>query len=146
MTDAKIGWGSSFAIGDGATPTETFTPLAEVLNVTPPSDTVDIIDATHMASVNRTREYIPGLIDPGEASIEMNFVPGSAADLAIQALKGLSVTTNFQIIFAPGGSGAVTWTFAGFLTGYEPAAPFDDKMTATVNIKVTSSYTTGVVP
>lgn len=143
MTGAKIGYGAKFALGDGADP-ENFTELAEVFSITPPSETVDVLDATHMQSPNRTREFIEGLIDPGECSIEMNFIPGSAADVAIQALKGTGAN-NCRITFPDGGSGSVTWTFAGILTGYEPAVPNDDKMTATVTFKVTSSYVTGTV-
>lgn len=142
MTDATIGYGAKFGIGDGADP-EVFTDVAEVTNITPPSDSVDVIDATHMASPNKTREFIEGLIDPGECSFDMNFIPGGTGDTAIQALRG-SGTNNFQITFpAIGSDPAVTWQFAGILTGYEPDAPMDDKMTATVTIKVTSSYTTG---
>ncbi|HEU4986864.1 MAG TPA: phage tail tube protein [Rhizobiaceae bacterium] len=141
-TGAAIGYGSKLAIGDGAVP-EVFSDVAEVTSITPPSDSIDVIDATHMQSPNKTREFIEGLIDPGECSFDINFVPGGAADTAIQALKGTGVH-NFRITFAPGDAGSVTWDFAGILTGYEPDVPVDDKMTATVTIKVTSSYTTGV--
>lgn len=138
-TAALIGYGTSFAIGDGASP-EVFTPLAEVVSITPPSDSLDIIDATHMESPDATREFIVGLRDPGECSIEMNFVPGSAADSAIQDFRDERERKTCRITFPNG----VTWTFSGILTGYEPAVPLDDKMTATVSIKVTSSYLTGV--
>lgn len=141
-TEAAIGYGSKFAIGDGADP-EVFTDVAEVTSITPPSDTIDVIDATHMQSPNKTREFVEGLIDPGECSFDINFVPGGDADTAIQALKGTGVH-NFRITFAPGDTGAVTWDFAGILTGYEPDVPVDDKMTASVTVKVTSSYTAGV--
>ena len=135
-TNADIGHGSSFAIGDGATPTEAFVAVAEVTSITPPSDSVDVIDVTHMASPSNTREFIQGLTDPGEVSIDINFTPGSGSDTAIQAKRGAG-TGNYQITF-PGGT---VWTFAAFLTGYEPAVPVDDKMTATVTFKVTSTYT-----
>lgn len=134
-TNADIGHGSSFAYGDGASP-ELFTAIAEVTSITPPSDNIDIIDATHMASPNNTREYIQGLVDPGEASIEMNFTPGAGGDTAIQSIRSAGGTRNYQITFPSG----TTWTFAGILTGYEPAVPVDDKMTATVTFKVTGSY------
>lgn len=139
-TEVTIGHGSSFAIGDGASP-EVFTPLAEVISITPPSDSLDIIDATNMDSADATREFIVGLRDPGECSIEMNFIPGSDADDDIQAFRDGRVAKNCRIIFPNN----VSWTFAGILTGYEPAVPLDDKMTATVTIKVTSSYVTGLV-
>lgn len=144
MSAAQMGAGAAFGIGDGASP-ETFTNLAEVVSITPPSDNTDIIDVTHMGSVNRTREFIAGFIDPGDVSMEMNFVPGSAADVAVQALRGLATTTNFRITFPDGTAGSVTWIFAGFLSGYEPAIPLDDKMSATVTVKVSSSFTAGTL-
>lgn len=136
-TEAIIGYGSLFAIStdDGTT----FTDLAEVYDITPPSDSVDVIDATHMTSPNATREFIIGLNDPGECSFEMNFIPGSTADAAIQSVRTARERVSCRITFP----NDVTWTFAGILTGYEPAAPTDDKMTATVTFKVTGSYVTG---
>ncbi|MGF7161286.1 hypothetical protein FHS85_002921 [Rhodoligotrophos appendicifer] len=138
-TEVTIGYGSTFAIGDGGSP-EVFTALAEVYDITPPSDTLDVIDATHMTSPNATREFILGLSDPGECSFEMNFIPGSDADAAIQAVKVARQRVNCRITFPNN----VTWTFSGILTGYEPAVPTEDKMTATVTFKVTGSYVAGV--
>lgn len=135
-TEAMIGYGSEFQLGDGATPTETFTSLAEVFNISPPSDSVDVHEATHYKSPNGTKEFIDGLIDPGECSLEMNFIPGSSADDAIQAWKLARGRKTCRIVFPNG----VAWTFSAILTGYEPAMPLDDKMTATVTLKVTASY------
>ena len=132
-TDASIGYGSVFDISEDNG--STWTTLAEVFDITPPNDTVDEIDATHMQSPNRTREFIPGLIDPGEASFEMNFVPGSASDLKIASLKGAGTRVKCRITFP----NSVSWTFSGWVSGYEPAVPTDDKMTATVTWRVTGS-------
>lgn len=141
-TEAQIGYGATFAIGNGGTPTETFTPLAEVISITPPSDNIDVVEATHLTSPNRTKEYVIGLNDPGECALSLNFLPGEADDDAIQALRGLTSPTNFKITFpAISGNPVVSWTFAGYLTGYEPDVPIGDRMTANVRIKVTGSYT-----
>jgi len=136
-TEAAIGYGSKFAVStdDGAT----FTDIAEVSNITPPSSSIDVIDATHMQSPNGDREFILGLNDPGEASFDMNFVPGSAADLKIQGVRNARARVRCRVTFPNG----VTWTFSGILTGYEPAVPTEDKMTATVTFKVTGSTVTG---
>lgn len=137
MADGDIGYGSIFEIGNGANP-EVFTAIAEVFDLTPPSDTMDMVDVTHFGSPNRTREFVSGLVDPGECSFEMNFVPGSASDMAIQAWKVSGEGKTCRITYP----NATTWTFTGYLTGYEPAVPLEDKMTATVTIKVTGSYVT----
>lgn len=140
-SEAQIGYGATFAIGNGASP-EVFTALAEVTDITPPSDNVDVVEITHLSSPNRTKEFVVGLNDPGECSLTLNFLPGEADDDAIQALRGDTAPTNFRITFpAISGNPAVNWTFAGYLVGYEPTVPIGDRMTATVRIKVTGSYT-----
>ena len=130
-TTASIGNGAQFQI-ESATP-GTYTAIAEVYDITPPNETTDIIDASHMASTDR--EFIMGLTDPGETSFEMNFVPGSASEGLLLAAKAARAAKNFRIVFP----NLATWTFAGLLTGYEPAMPNDDKMTCTVTIKVTGA-------
>jgi len=130
-TSASIGNGAQFQI-ESATP-GTFTAIAEVYDITPPNETTDVIDASHMGSPDR--EFIMGLTDPGETSFEMNFVPGSASEGLLLAAKATRLAKKFRIVFP----NDQTWTFSGLLTGYEPAVPNDDKMTATVTIKVTGS-------
>lgn len=130
-TQASIGYGTIFDISrDNEV---SWITIGEVYDVTPPNDTVDEIDATHMLSPNRTREFIPGLIDPGEASFEQNFVPGSPSDLLISEIKVAGERVRCRITFPNG----VTWKFSGWVSGYEPAVPTDDKMTATVTWRVT---------
>lgn len=136
-TLTTIGYGSIFAVStDGGS---TYVDIAEVSDITPPSSAFDMVDATHMQSPNSDREFIIGLNDPGEASFSMNFVPGSASDLKIQAIKQARARVKCRITFPNG----VTWTFSGLLMTYEPAVPTDDKMTATVTFKVSGSTVTG---
>lgn len=130
-TQADIGNGTKFQIESG-TP-GTYTDIAEVFDITPPNETTDVIDASHMGSPDR--EFIMGLTDPGETSFEMNFAPGSASEGLILAAKATRLPANFRIVFKNGAQ----WTFAGLLIGYEPAIPNEDKMTCTVTIKVTGS-------
>jgi hypothetical protein len=132
-TNAAIGYGSLFeySLNGGST----WATLGEVKDITPPSETVDIIDATHMASPNRTRQYVEGLVDPGECSFTLNHQPGSATDLAIQSLRGAGAV-DLRITFP----NAVIWTFKGIRTGYEITAPTEGLMEATVTFKVTGSY------
>lgn len=132
-TQAAIGNGTQFQI-EGAT-ANTFDTIAEVFDISPPNETTDVIDATTFGSADGMREYILGLTDPGECSFEMNFVPGSASEQKILTVKAARAAKKFRIVFP----NLATWTFSGLLTGYEPAVPNDDKMTATVTIKLTGS-------
>ena len=131
-TSARIGYGVAFAIGDGGDP-ETFTDVAEVTSVTPPSLSMDTVAATHTDSEEGWREYIAGLLDAGEVTIELNFVPGGASTTALLTKLSSRAAGNFRITFPD----LTAWEFAGFCTGFEPAAPVEDKMSATATFKLT---------
>jgi predicted secreted protein len=138
MTDARIGYGTKYAIKP-TTAATTFTEIAEVTAVTPGASSADRIDATHMLSPGRRREYIAGLIDNGEASFEINWVPGSDTDELLRTLMSSGNTTPHKITFPNG----VTVTFDGAITGYEKDIPVDDRMTATITVAVSGEEVWG---
>lgn len=128
-TEVSIGYGTVLEIALATAPNE-FTYIREVYALTPPSDTDDSIEATHMQSPNKTREYIPGLTDSGEASAEMNYVPGSATDRFIQSIKGKKLIN--RVTFENG----IQVIFRGNRQGYEKDIPVDDRKTATLTLRV----------
>ena len=130
-TRARIGHGSQFYVGSNNSPI-TWTAVAEITSITPPSATRDVIDATHTGSPDGWREHIPGLKDGGEVQVEMNFVPNSDETNILVAVQLDTFARDFKIVFPDG----TTWVFQAFCTGFEPDAPFDDKMTATATFKV----------
>lgn len=131
---ADTGFSAAFAIGDGAA-TEVFTAVAEVMSITPPGQTREAIDATHLTSANGYREFIAGMADGGEASIELNYTP-SESDVLIAAL--VAGVGNFRIT-APSGK---TLTFAGVCTAHSPGPMVvDDKMTLSATFKVSGRPT-----
>lgn len=131
-TQARIGHGTTIGYAEIGTPEGPYTTLGEVTNVTPPPISRDLIDATHMESEEGWREYIPGLKDGGEMSLDLNFVPGSATDDFMVAEQAVETVRPWEITFP---NGAI-WRFTAFCSGYEPAVPVDDKMTATATFKV----------
>lgn len=133
-TNAKIGHGSMFAI-QGGSPLA-YVPLAEVTNITPPALSRDAVDATHTASPEKWREFIAGMKDAGEVTVEMNFIPGSTSIDTILAAFNSDETQNCRITF-PIGSPAATWSFSAIVTGFAPEAPMDGKMSASVTFKLT---------
>ncbi len=138
-TTASIGYGTLFKTGDGMSP-EVFTTLSEVIGITPPSMSRDSVDVTHEQSPSAWREFIAGLKDAGEISLEMNFDPknaGASSLMAELALSGPSAVKNRQIVF-PDGS---MFTFAAFLTKYDPDAPLAKSMSAKVTFKITGAPT-----
>lgn len=136
MSDAFIGYGSVLKVHDDGSPPQ-YVSVGEVTDITPPSATVDQVDVTHMQSPNRRREFIDGLVDGGECSFTLNYVPNSAGDVLLRGILatpvGESRVRSIQITYP---NGAID-TFDGNLQSYEPTLPTDDKATATVTFKVT---------
>jgi len=128
-TEARIGYGTVLEIALASTPA-VFTYIMETYSATPPSDTDDQVDASHFQSPNRYREYIPGLTDAGEASFEMNYVPGSETDRFLISIKGKRLIARITF---PNGIQIIFMCSRG---GYEKDVPNDDKMTATLTLKV----------
>ena len=129
-TEAQIGLGTEFWLDDN-TNTPVLTKLGEILGVTPPNPQTARVEATHMGSPDRRREYISGLIDDGEGTFEMNYVPGSATDALIRGAQASGLKKGYKIVL-PDGAG--TWEIEGecIVTGYERNVPIDDRMTATL--------------
>lgn len=137
MTTALIGYGTEFWLDNAS---GVLTQLSEILSVTPPNPQVDDVEATHMLSPNRRREYIAGLIEDGEGTFEMNYVPGSATDVIIRAALADGVTRSYKIVLPDGDAG---WEIEGdcIVRGYERNVPIDDRMTATLTIRFTGAST-----
>lgn len=136
MTDARIGYGTKYGVRRSG---GSLVQIAEVINVTPGEATADRIDATHMLSPGRRREYISGLIDNGEASFEINWVPGNATDELLRDLMASGEVADHLITFPNG----VTVEFEAAVTGFSKAIPIDDRMTATITVAVSGEETWG---
>ena len=137
MTNAAIGWGTEFWLDNAS---GTLTQLAEILTVTPPNPQVDDVEATHMLSANRRREYIAGLIEDGEGTFSMNYEPGSATDVICRAAMADGVARSYKIVLPDGAFG---WEITGecIVKGYSRDIPIDDRMTAELTIRFTGAVT-----
>jgi predicted secreted protein len=138
-TQARIGFGTVFQIQDQDASPVAYVTVGEVTNITLPNLTRDAVDATHTESTGGWREFIPGLRDAGEVSIEMNFVSGSASDTLIRAQFASDSLSLCKILFDTSPADGVS--FSGIVTGYEVQAPLDDKVAATLTVKVSGAVT-----
>lgn len=138
-SNATAGYGARFGI-EGTTP-GTYVYVAEVTSITPPGWTRDTIEVTHLESDDKTKEYIGSLVDAGEATITVNYLP-SVTDTLLAAFT--AEVDNFRILL-PGG--ALALDFRGIVTGYELGDLVgDDKMSATLTIKATGKPEFVTVP
>ena len=142
MTSAISAFGTLLKIGDGATPTETFTTIAEVTDIGGPKLELATIEATSHSSTDGWIEKIGGLLDGGEVSFDINFVPtGATHSYSTGLIHDLVNRTvrNFKLVFP--NISATTWAFAALVTGFEPKEPIDDKLSASVTLTLTGKPT-----
>ncbi|HZX38445.1 MAG TPA: phage tail tube protein [Streptomyces sp.] len=129
-------FGTQLQRGDGATPTETFSPIANVTDITPPALERETLDVTAHDSPEAWREFTGGLKDGGEVELELNYDPrehdGLVSDLSDATPR------NYKVVW-PGTLG--NWAFKAVMTNFEPEAPHDDKLAASATFKVSGKPT-----
>lgn len=140
-SEARIGWGTSFRLANA---TGALMALDEVTDVSLPEETADDVEVTHYKSPNRRKEYRGGLIEPGEGSITLNYLPGSTTDLLISAAHQAGTPRAFQCDL-PDAAGAADWRISGFLIvkSRSRAIPIGDRLQMTVAVRFTGNSTEG---
>lgn len=133
--NAVVSKGTLFKRGDGAS-NETFATIAEVNSVGLPSQSRPMIDVSDLSST--AREFIPGLLDSGQISVNMNFTRNTYIAMRTDLLSDSSV--NYQIVLPD--STNTTIDFAGYVQdmGGDVPGP-DERVTVDVTIKITGSIT-----
>lgn len=131
-TLASIGYGTQVRVGRGEIPT--WTTLAEIKDVTWPVAESDDIEATHMESPNRTKEFISGLTDNGEVVVPMNWVPGSDTDVLLADLQ--STGELVQVEFTSNEVGALPEIYAGYVRRYSRTSPVNDVQMAEAAFRI----------
>jgi hypothetical protein len=132
MTEATIGYGTRIRVGVGAGPT--WTTLQHVGDVEWPMAEADEHEVTAMDSPNRTKEYIAGLIDNGEITIPLNWVPGSDTDTVLTAIQASGEIV--QVEFLSNADGATPETYAGFCKRYARTSPVNGVQTAEASFRI----------
>lgn len=143
MADNKptIGYGAKFYVHDDSSP-GSYVDVGYVTNITGPGMSRDAVDVTNSNSPNGYREFIGGLRDGGEVSFDIVFVPNAPGITLLLAEYDREQASQCKITLP--GTTAYMWTFDGVCTGFEPAAPIDGKMTASVTFKISGKPTLAV--
>ncbi len=109
----------------------TFAEIAQITSVTPPQYSRETIDVTDKDSAGY-REFLGGLVDAGEVSCEVNYDP-AIHNVLLDDLDS-DDPVNWQVNFPT--TPVQTCTFSALLTGFAATAPMEDKMAATITMKV----------
>jgi len=121
--------------GYGTILTIAATPVAELTNISGPGISVDTIDVTTHDSADAFREFVAGLIDGGEISMEGNLTTTVAANVILTALVARAAVA-FTIVLPTTGAD-MTWSGSAIVTGFENSAPHDGKLGFSASMKIT---------
>ncbi len=121
------------------------TTVADVTNITPGAPTTEDLDVTSHDS-GGVRQFIRGLTDYGEGSLDLNFDPDLAGHVSIWNASRTGVATAMEIQLPPktGQSAGPKFTWTGYFKPFDLPVPTADALRATVPIRLTTDIT--IVP
>jgi hypothetical protein len=118
-----------------------YAAVAQVSNIGGPGLALDTEDVTTHDSASGWEEVVGTILRSGEVTLDLVYDPNAASHS--HATDGLAdryenkKLTRCQLTFP----GPYTWTFSGYVTGYEPASPSDGALTASVTLKISGAPT-----
>lgn len=97
--------------------------------------TVDDIETSHATTSGDVKTYMAAdLIEGGTYEFEVAFSPDDDVD----SLLGVSNSITITYPVPSGGSTGATVVFTGYINGFDQDLPIDDRMTASLSLKVAS--------
>lgn len=118
----------------------TYTPIAEIRSFTGPGGTATVIDATTLSSTGK--EKVLGLMDEGNISLSMNFVPADPGQVQLRTDRAAQTRRNYRITFSD--TDNTTATFLAFVSQYTVGGGVDALTTLDVTLEITNDITWGV--
>lgn len=127
--------------GDGASP-EVFSTLEEVKSVSGFGKTNELVEVTNFSSPNNTKEYISGLADGAEITIECNRRNTSATvqNALIGDVDSQESARNIRITWTDGTT-SKQYDFAVVCLSYQYGPSVSDANKITFTLKITGDIT-----
>lgn len=135
MSGAVAAFGTLLKLGTTNTTAAVFSTIAEVGDIEGPNDSVDTIEVTNHSSSGAMKEFIAGLIDPGEVSFPINWIPSDATHdetTGLESVKNARALRHYQITFPD----STKCEFSALCTKFARKAPVSGKMSADITLKI----------
>jgi predicted secreted protein len=115
--------------------------IAQVTDISGPSRSREAIEVTAHDSPHKYREFIKGLKDGGEVEITINYSPGEATHLALDADFEEDDLRSYQVVMLPGDEDEHTWQFSALITDLGEEFPTEGQMERSVTFKISGKPT-----
>lgn len=120
-----------------ATPV-TFTVVNNVKSYSGFDGSAAELDRTNLSST--AKEYVLGLVDPGQFSIEFDTDLNDAGQAALRAKQLSGVITNFKLVL-PGVVSNLTYTWTGFVKKFSQTGGVDQIVKGSADIRISGLVT-----
>lgn len=147
MTNAIAGPGFLLQVNYQAGNDGNFTTLAEVKDISGPSVTFDVHDATNQDSPGGFEEIIPGLARGGDVDFDVNFDPASATHDGATGLLFLAnnkLKRGWRLLLLD--TLDSYWYFDAYVVNFMTRAPVNGILTGTTKLRITGKPQIDTLP
>lgn len=140
-SEAQSGYGSGFFLGLTAA---TMIEISEVTKFAFAEEKAGTFEKTHFKSPGRRKEYGAAMIEPGEDTFEINYIPGSPTDVILAAAHNSGAPYLYET-YIPAPSGK-WWKISGYLIVQSRgrSVPIDNGMKQTISVRFTGASSEAV--
>ncbi len=121
-------------IGDGASPTEGFTSIAEVTKLSGPKRSMNIKEFLTHSSPGAAVEKLGISINNGSVSFEFNYIPTSATHVKLLADQAAFTKRNFKLILPD--AGHTTWAFMALVKDFDVTEDPDGILVSKLSLEI----------
>src|ERR1035438_2610657 len=114
-------------LGNGASP-EVYATVANVGSITGPGMSAQVVDVTSHSSGTPWREKITTLLDNGDLTFDVYFIPSDAGHKLLLSTFTGRLFSYFQIQFPD--PGHTQWQFTGYISKFSTTEPVDNVIKA----------------
>lgn len=137
MSNAILAYGATVELS--ANGTTGWAEIPELTSVAVPATTQDYVDVTSLDSAGGFREYIPGLKDAGQLSLNANYTHDGYQALSAYQTSGDMAYFRVTLAPAPDQSTGDVFTFAGYVTLSVDAGDVAGKVGMTINLRISGA-------
>ena len=131
-----IGAGTKFLRSDDGS---VYAQVTKVLDLTPPGMTRGSSEKTYLEATNNAKSYEPGMIDPGEMEVTLEFAKEDPAQVLLKADFNTKANFYYKVVYPDN----TFHSFMGHITDWGMEVPKEETVTRKIKIKLSTVIAEG---
>lgn len=129
------GKGTLLQLGDGGSPSETFTTIADRVQIGGPNMSVGSRETTHLDS--DAKEFEPTIPDGGDLTMTLFYDPNETTHQGLTGLVAAPANVHWKLVFNDGMATPANYLLNGHITGFNHTGmEVESNLQAEVTIKL----------